>query len=136
MKGVFTSIMHWDYHYNYYHFLIDNLTRLYAISKIEEPKIYLIVPKNYKKFFLDIIKIFLDERFEIIEIAPYEVWNLEKFYFVSFSSGDYSTCEGFIPKLYLDFLKKKIFENYTIARIELPEEYKKDFEDNNNKVYQ
>lgn len=32
--------------------------------------------------------------------------------------------------------KKYIFENYKIAGIDLPEEYKKDFEDINNKIYQ
>ena len=32
--------------------------------------------------------------------------------------------------------KKNIFENYEIARVGLPEEYKKDFVDINNKVYQ
>jgi len=46
-KEIFTSIMHWDYTNNHYHFLIDNLPRLNAILEIDEPKINLIVPKYH-----------------------------------------------------------------------------------------
>ena len=54
-KEIYTSIMHWDYANNHYHFLIDNLPRLYAILKINEPIINLIVPKYYNKEYLAII---------------------------------------------------------------------------------
>ncbi len=115
MKGVYTSIMQWDHFPNYYHFLIENLPRFYAISKIEELEINLIVPKNYKKFYLDIIKIFLDNRFKIIPIERDEIWELEKFYFASFCSNDFN-CKGYIPKVYLDFVKYKIFEHFGIKK--------------------
>lgn len=115
-KGVYTSIMHWDFANNYYHFLIDNLSRMYILEKINEPKINLIVPKNYNKFYLDILKLFLDGRFEIVEIDLDEVWELEKFYFASFCAGDYPNSKSHIPKTYLDFLKKKLFDIFSIKK--------------------
>lgn len=115
IKGVYTSIMYWDYN-NYYHFLIDNLPRLYAISKIKESEISLIVPKNYRKFYLDIIKLFLDKRFKIVYISLNEVWEIERFYFPSFCSNVNNHCRYYIPKLYLDFMKNKIFESLNIKK--------------------
>ncbi|MFX1392245.1 MAG: DUF563 domain-containing protein [Promethearchaeota archaeon] len=115
IKGVHTSIMYWDYD-NYYHFFIDNLPRLYAILKIKEPKINLIVPKDYRKFYLEIIKIFLDKRFKIVYINPNEVWEIERFYFPSFCSNVNIYCRHYIPKLYLDFMKEKIFKKLEIKK--------------------
>ncbi|MFX1453321.1 MAG: hypothetical protein ACFFCM_20980, partial [Promethearchaeota archaeon] len=116
MKGVYTSIMFWDEVYNYYHFLTDNLPRLYTILQINEPEINLIVPKNYRNFYLNIIKLFLDERFNIIYINPDEVWEVEKFYFASFYSNDIPTCSGYISKECLDFIKEKIVKSLNIKR--------------------
>ncbi|MFX1392251.1 MAG: DUF563 domain-containing protein [Promethearchaeota archaeon] len=115
LKGFYTSIMFWDYDCNHSHFLIDSLPRLYAITKIEEPKINLIVPKDINKTYLDIIKLFLDKRFKIIYIDYDEIWELENFYFASFCSNN-SRCRSYIPKLYLDFLKEKILKSLEIKK--------------------
>lgn len=111
MKGAYTSIMHYFLDANYYHFLIDNVPRLYAISKIDEKEIYFIIPKGISRYQLEILNIFLDDRFRIIPIGLNEVWKVENFYFSSFCS---SNCSGFMPKIYLDFVKNKMKGVYGI----------------------
>ena len=111
MKGVYTSIMHYFDGINYYHWLIENIPRLYGILKLKEPEINLIVHKGISKLQLDTLKIFLDDRFKIIPIGLHEVWKLEKFYFSSFCTGG---CSGYMPKEYLEFVKSKIINAYGI----------------------
>ncbi len=104
---IFTSIMHWDYANNHYHFIIDNLPRLYAILKINEPKINLIVPKYYNQEYLAIVKLFLDERFKLHYIKPDEIWEIERYFFPSFCSNDFR-CLGYIPKKFIVYVKEKL----------------------------
>ncbi len=110
MKGVYTSIMH-VYNHVYYHFLIENIPRFYGISKIEDPKINLIIPKDTPGWQLEILRIFLDKRFDLMPIEINEVWELEKFYFSSFWHVD---CSAYIPRELVDFMRKKIFNHYGI----------------------
>ena len=109
MKGVYTSIMRYFDGINYYHWLIENVPRLYGICNLKEPEINLIVHKGISKVQLDTLKIFLDDRFKIIPIGLHEVWKLEKFYFSSFCTGG---CSGYMPKKYLEFVKSKIINAY------------------------
>jgi len=111
MKGVFTSIMHYFTSYSHHHWFIDNLPRLYGILKIDEPEINFIIPEEYNTLQLEILKVFLGNRFNIMKIKFNEVWNLEEYYFSSFSSSD---CSGHMPKKYLDFVGNKMKEAYNI----------------------
>ncbi len=110
-KGYYTSVLHLDWaSSNIYHWLCDCLTRLYSLSDLKEKRIYFIINANIAPYQLETLKFFLDERFKLIRIKSYEVWELEKLYFPSFvQSGP-----GFFPKQYLDFVRDKILAGYEI----------------------
>ena len=110
MIGVYTSIMH-VYNHVYYHFLIENIPRFYGISKLENPKINLIIPRETPEWQLEILRIFLDKRFKLLPIEINDVWELEEFYFSSFWHVD---CSAYIPSELVDFIRKKIFNHYGI----------------------
>ena len=111
MKGVYTSIMHYFGSYNHFHWLIDNLPRLYGILQIDEPEINIIIPETYNKLQLETLRILLDDRFKFIKIGNRDVWTLEKFYFSFFCAYD---CSGYMPKKYIEFLRDKFIEAYDI----------------------
>jgi len=110
MKGVYTSIMH-IFNHVFYHFLIENIPRFYGISKMEESKINLIIPRHTPKWQFEILKIFLDDRFRLMTIYPNEVWHLEDFYF---SSCWHIDCSSYIPKELVEFVRNKVFTYYGI----------------------
>jgi len=110
MKGSYTSIIH-IHKNNFYHWLIESIPRFYGISKINEIKINLIIPRKTPQWQYEILKIFLDKRFNLVYIKDNEVWELEKFYFSSFFHID---CSGYIPQKMLNFVKNKVFNYYNI----------------------
>ncbi|MFX1383817.1 MAG: glycosyltransferase 61 family protein [Promethearchaeota archaeon] len=112
VEGLSTSIMHLNLaKNNLYHWIIDCLPRLYAITKYPETKINFIVNKDIDELQLEMLKIFLDDRFKIIPIDRNEVWYLEKYLFSSFISNP---CSGYLPVEYLNFIKNKFIRNYGI----------------------
>lgn len=112
MKGVYTSFMG-SYNHVYYHFLIENVTRFYAISEIEEPVINIIVPEGLRYWQIEILKIFWDKRFKLVPIKRNEVFELETFYFPSFWHVD---CSAYIPKEISDFVRNKMFKYFGLKK--------------------
>ncbi len=110
MKGAYTSIMH-IFNHVFYHFLIECIPRLYGILQIEELELNLIIPAYTPKWQFEILKIFLDKRFNLLPIRKNEVWELENFYFSSLWHTD---CSAYIPRKLLDFLRIRVFNNYGI----------------------
>jgi len=112
MKGIYSSIMHLDWaKKNIFHWLIDCLPRLYAITRYNNIRINLIVNSDIEKKQMELLKFFLDHRFRLISINSNEVWTIERFIFPSFVSAN---CSGFIPKKYLDFIKENIIKGFSI----------------------
>lgn len=112
MKGTYTSIMHLDWaKKNIFHWFIDCLPRLYALTRIDESNIKLIYNKDIDKKQLEILKFFLDDRFKLIPIDSKEVWLVERYIFPSFATN---RCSGYLPKEYLDFIKERIINGYQI----------------------
>jgi len=116
MKGAYSSIIHYSRPYNHYHWLIDNIPRLYGLMKIEEPEIKLIVPSDINLLELNTLNAILDDRFKFVPIQQNEVWKIENFYFPSFCNDN---CSGYMPKVYLDFVRKKITEGFAIKSTNL-----------------
>ncbi len=111
-KGLYTSIMLLDWsRSNIYHWLIDCVPRLMAITQIGNTKIKFIINKDIVPYQREILNFFLDDRFELVPIRSYEVWELERYLFSSFvPSGT-----GYIPPLFLKFVREKILHSYKIA---------------------
>ena len=112
MKGTYTSIMHLEWaKKNIFHWFIDCLPRLYALTRIDESNIKLIYNKDIDKKQLEILKFFLDDRFKLIPIDSKEVWLVERYIFPSFATN---RCSGYLPKEYLNFIKERIINGYQI----------------------
>ncbi len=112
LKGTFSSIIHLNWaKKNIFHWLIECLPRLYALTKLNESKIVLIVHKDITQLQMDTLRIILDERFKLLKIGTNEIWKLENFYLPSFCNED---CSGYMPKIYLDYIKNKIIKGYNI----------------------
>lgn len=115
LNGNFTSItfLPWTRN-NIFHWLIECLPRFYGITKLSKDfDLFLIVNRNISTLQIETLRFFLTKSIKIIFINPNEVWNLQNFYFSSFCSDD---CSGFMPKQFLDFVKKKIIKGYGINK--------------------
>lgn len=112
MKGTYTSIMHLEWaKKNIFHWIIDCLPRLYALTRIDESNINLIYNKDIDKNQLEIINFFLDNRFKLIPIDSKEIWLIERYIFPSFATN---RCSGYMPMKYLNFIKQGIINGYQI----------------------
>ncbi len=111
-KGTFTSIMFLPWSYiNIYHWNIECVPRLYALTKIKEKNIKLIINDDIKPYQLEMMKIILKDQFDFVKIKKNEIWTLENYIFSSFV---YSNLSGYLTKDYYDFIKTKILEGYNI----------------------
>jgi hypothetical protein len=89
----------------YYHTIIDNLPRLYSLSRLEGSSIKLLFPGNptrIEKFFLDRL---LSTNIDIEHVKPNESYFIREIIFPSFVTRPFS---GYLPSEYLAYFKNRV----------------------------
>lgn len=106
--GTSASIWH-GWGYNYYHWWIDCLPRLYSLIKaFGDKEITLLMPHDLRTFQKESLECCLPENFQLRYVEKGAWYKAEEFLFPSFIT--WKAC-GYLPKEYLAFIRRGVFQS-------------------------
>lgn len=90
---------------SYYHVIVDNLSRLYLLSKVERGPIKILFPGKptaVEQFFIDKL---LPDNAQLEFVEPGKSYLVKRLLFPSFMTRH---CSGYLPTEYLDYFKARV----------------------------
>ncbi len=121
VDGMCTSIQCGPGWENYYHWLVDNLPRLYTLSQPrfqKEPLIYLYLCGNLPSFVHQVLDAVLPANIKKMKTNPNRRLFVSKYIWLPYLSGD---CSGYLPPTYLQWLNDRLTGYFHLRPIAKPD---------------